>query len=93
MAQSPRRSSSWTVEQGPIVGQPSKRRLKSTADLPNAIVMHDIGMMSIYCSSWLPSRSSTAIDDIKHARQRSWPSAGAIYTPVTQRSQVHYSTL
>ncbi|PNX98497.1 adenine phosphoribosyltransferase 2-like protein [Trifolium pratense] len=71
-----------------------KTQLKSTDDLPCTIVTLDIEMMNIYCSSWLSSRFSTAIDDTKHTHQRSWPSSeGHIYSSHAEESGTFYSLL
>ncbi|MCI38038.1 hypothetical protein A2U01_0059266, partial [Trifolium medium] len=67
--------------------QPNKTRLKSTDRMPSASVTSDIGIMGIYCPSWLFSHFLTAIDGINMPINGLGQAPEAIYTPLMQRSQ------
>ncbi|MCI43103.1 hypothetical protein A2U01_0064340, partial [Trifolium medium] len=55
--------------------------------MPSASVTSDIGMMDIYCPSWLFNHFSTAIDGINMPINGLGPTPEAIYTHLMQRSQ------
>jgi hypothetical protein len=71
IAQQLRNSTTCAVDHGPRRSSPKVDDYQSAYDLTRAIIMLDIGMISIYCSSWLSSRFPIAIDKHQQFKKNS----------------------